>query len=67
MGCGPSFMVDPSKLYGVRAIDVGPRKIVVCDSMDALKPLPRALPPPRNCVNCGAPHEPVCSYCGTMA
>ena len=18
-----------------------------------------------NCVNCGAPHEPVCSYCGT--
>jgi hypothetical protein len=19
----------------------------------------------RNCPNCGAPHEPVCSYCGT--
>lgn len=19
----------------------------------------------RNCANCGAPHEPVCSYCGT--
>ena len=46
-------------------------------SQDKPKPLfdvyggPRATnfgrtPPQKPCVNCGAPPEPVCSYCGTV-
>lgn len=48
-------------------VTVGPRKIIVVDDMDDFRPMPHFPPKdePTNCVNCGAPHEPVCSYCGT--
>jgi len=47
-------------------VKIGPRKLIVARP-DTLRPLHYAAEPPRNCVNCGAPHEPVCSYCGTTA